>query len=857
MATSELDIFEPKPKERASRDKGDKREKGSNSSGSETSSLPRYPMSRLLVVLGLALGGAFVIASLASVDPADAASAMVFPMHAIPRNWCGPLGAQLAAEMLTVTGLGGFTLGLGMILLSLRVLQRRSPLNLIRASLGVLMLTAVTAAWAQRTAGVGRLNTVEGPGGQIGLLIHTTLQANVASVGACLVLAALTVLGLTIALEDLVPIAARGLWALLDKLMHLIAGRVAMVASALSQWAAARREAWQQRRAVRLAELAAEKEAAAQAAEEAAAKEEAPRILSVTPRVNSMAANAAVETTSSEAEETGEEEYEEYDEESLEYDEESEAVEAAAGTESPVVRHMQDDPLKKHLELGRVRPELAVPERSEYQLPDIELLEEVEPFEFSENDEQLIERAGLLEEAFKKFKMGVKVVEIHPGPVVTQYEIELEDGLQVQKVKARSEDLAISMRAQSVRIVAPIPGKNTIGVEVPNLKRAKVCMREVMQSTPLSAKMKLPLYLGKDVKGQTLVYDLAKMPHLLIAGRTGTGKSVCLNAMILSILMTRTPDEVKLLMIDPKMVELSLYNDIPHLMHPVVTDMKKAEALLAWAVDKMEQRYSLLAKVKERHIEGFNKLTRDQVLERLGSLTEEEYKAVPDKMPYIVIIADEMADLMMTAAKEVEAHIIRLAQKSRAVGIHLVLATQKPTVDVVTGLIKSNLPARIAFQVASKTDSRVVLDAMGAESLLGDGDMLFLYPGTSSIVRAQGTYVSDNEVTTIADFLASQGGPDFSQELIELKATSSEDREGAAAADSGDRDSRYEEAVEVVLREQRGSTSLLQRAMGIGYGRAARMIDDMYSDGIVGEYNGSQAREILYTWEEWQSRRAS
>jgi len=341
------------------------------------------------------------------------------------------------------------------------------------------------------------------------------------------------------------------------------------------------------------------------------------------------------------------------------------------------------------------------------------------------------------------------------------------------------------------------------------------------------------------------------MPHLLIAGRTGTGKSVCLNTLILSMLMTRSPEQVKMLMIDPKMVELSPYKRVPHLMHPVITDMKKAEAVLAWAVDKMEERYDLLAQVGVRHLDNYNKLGKEGVLKKLGiDADSEEAERIPESMPYIVIIADEMADMMMTSGKDVEGHIIRLAQKSRAVGIHLVLATQKPTVDVITGLIKSNLPARISFQVSSRTDSRVVLDEMGAERLLGNGDMLYLAPGTSHLTRSQGTYVCDEEINNIIEFFGDYE-PQYSTELAQLSVKSAD---GKAATDGPrTRDDMYEPAVEVVIREGRGSVSLLQRALGIGYGRGARLIDYMAEDGIVGEYNGSQAREVLYTWEQWQA----
>ena len=389
-----------------------------------------------------------------------------------------------------------------------------------------------------------------------------------------------------------------------------------------------------------------------------------------------------------------------------------------------------------------------------------------------------------------------------------------------------------------------------MGVEVPNNERQIVRLREVMEETNGKAqKMRIPIFLGKDVSGNPMVVDLTTLPHLLIAGRTGTGKSVCLNSIIVSMLMTRRPDEVRMLLIDPKMVELSPYKCLPHLMHPVVTDMRKAEAILAWAVEKMEERYHLLARAGVRHISVYNQLGEEELMERIQPEDDEQRRQIPTHMPYVVIVADELADLMMTAAKEVEQHIIRLAQKSRAVGIHLVLATQKPTVDVITGLIKSNLPARISFQVASRTDSRVVLDEMGADKLLGNGDLLFLWPGTSTLIRGQGTYLSDDEINRVIAAVATSE-PQFVKELVQLKLTPGRRRRRSRPLDS--RDELYEAAIDVVVREGRGSVSLLQRALGIGYGRAARLIDYMAEDGIVGPYNGSQAREILLTLEQWQ-----
>jgi S-DNA-T family DNA segregation ATPase FtsK/SpoIIIE len=486
------------------------------------------------------------------------------------------------------------------------------------------------------------------------------------------------------------------------------------------------------------------------------------------------------------------------------------------------------------------------------ELPPLTLLEDPQPFPYEKHEQRLRELSALLEKTFTDFALNVKVVGINTGPVVTQFEIALETGLRVQKVTRLADDLALNLKVPSVRIVAPIPGKNTVGIEVPNAIRATVCLKEVIRGYgDKLAKAKIPLFLGQDTEGKPLVHDLAEMPHLLIAGRTGTGKSVCMNAIILSILMTRRPDEVKMIMIDPKMLEMSEYGKIPHLMHPVVKDMKKAEAILSWAVDKMEERYDILSRARVRGIAGYNELSPAEIHRRLGvaELSDDERQRIPDRMPYIVIFVDEMNDLMMTMKKEVEGHIIRLAQKSRAAGIHLVVATQKPTVDVITGLIKSNLPARICFQVSSRSDSRVVLDEMGADKLLGKGDMLFLVPGTSTIVRAQGTYASDGEIARVVGHLECE--PCYAQELVQIGAGGGKEKGGSMMDRLRARDELYEQAIEVIVREGRGSVSLLQRALGIGYGRAARLVDFMAEDGIVGDYNGSQAREVLYTPEQW------
>jgi S-DNA-T family DNA segregation ATPase FtsK/SpoIIIE len=536
-------------------------------------------------------------------------------------------------------------------------------------------------------------------------------------------------------------------------------------------------------------------------------------------------------------------------------------VHPAKGEPSAPAQREPDDPVEhddiadtddapRILTINRTPEVPLADERSfaNYELPPLSLLEEPEPVSVNEHDQQLRQRAALLEQTFKDFALNVRVVGINAGPVITQFEVALETGMRVNKVTSLADDLALHLKVPSVRVVAPIPGKNTVGIEVPNENRAVVRLKEVILGAARRvAKTKVPLFLGKDSEGRPLVYDLTEIPHLLIAGTTGTGKSVCLNAIILSMLMTRRPDEIKLIMIDPKMTELTEYGKIPHLMHPVVKDVKKSEAILAWAVDKMEERYDLLSRARVRHISAYNELGLAEIHRRLTP-DEEEERRIPEKMPYIVIVVDELSDLMMQMKREVESHIIRLAQKSRAAGIHLVLATQKPTVDVITGLIKSNLPGRVCFKVASRSDSRVVLDEIGAEKLLGKGDMLFLQPGTSELLRAQGAYASDPEISRIIAHLECDE-PCYAAELVQLKPGGEAGSMEALKA----RDPLYEQAIEIVIREGRGSCSLLQRALGIGYGRAARLIDFMAEDGIVGAYNGSSAREVLMSLESWDA----
>jgi S-DNA-T family DNA segregation ATPase FtsK/SpoIIIE len=489
--------------------------------------------------------------------------------------------------------------------------------------------------------------------------------------------------------------------------------------------------------------------------------------------------------------------------------------------------------------------------RGGYTLPSIELLDPPPPPSAAQNPEQLKQIAQKIEETLQSFKIDGQVVEIQCGPVITQYEILLAPGIKVHRISNLANELAMALKARRIRIVAPVPGKNTVGIEVPNPQRAIVGLRELLQSDVYRAsRHEIPLLLGKDGAGHPVISDLTMMPHVLIAGATGSGKSVCLNASIITSLMTRSPEELKMILVDPKMVELSDFADIPHLLCPVVTDMKKAPAALAWLAGKMEERYEILSQAAVRNIVAFNKLGKKEILSRIeGKLTDIEIEKFPTFLPYIVLIVDELADLMMTGGKDAEAFIIRLAQKSRAVGIHVILATQRPSVDVITGLIKSNMPCRISFQVSSKVDSRTILDRNGAEALLGRGDMLFLPPGASDLRRVQSCFVSDREIRAVVDFVKSQAEAEFDQELQNEPG-------GAADEPPSERDQLYDEAVRIVLETQRGSATLLQRRLEVGYTRASRLIDMMAEEGILGPFKGSKAREVYYTLEEWESKKA-
>ncbi len=464
------------------------------------------------------------------------------------------------------------------------------------------------------------------------------------------------------------------------------------------------------------------------------------------------------------------------------------------------------------------------PVKGEFVRPPLSFLQEPPDTETEIDRQSYIENSKVLEQKLKDFGVAGKVVEICPGPVVTMYEFAPAPGVKINKVASLADDLALALKTHSVRIVAPIPGKAVIGIELANPTRQMVYLREILSSDVFQkGKGELLLALGQDIVGQPVVTDLARMPHLLIAGATGTGKSVGLNAMICSLLYKMGPDKLRLLMIDPKRIELSLYESIPHLIHPVVSEPKEATRALKWAVMEMERRYQLLEEAHARNLAGYNK-------------TAEE------PLPLLVVIIDELADLMMVSSKEVEASIARLAQMARAAGIHLLIATQRPSVDVLTGLIKANFPARLSFKVSSKVDSRTILDVMGAERLLGNGDMLFLPPGSSSLERIHGAFISESEIMKIVEFLKAQGEPDYDFSVVE---PSPEEIEAGTEGSKDFVDEKYDEAIEIVTSSGQASISGLQRRLRIGYNRAARMIEQMEKDGIVTPTDGMGRRQVI------------
>ena len=496
--------------------------------------------------------------------------------------------------------------------------------------------------------------------------------------------------------------------------------------------------------------------------------------------------------------------------------------------------------------MGAIVPENAMhPEQEEpaYQIPSLSLLKRSNNTGKSPEIQQELERnKRMLEETLKDFNVGVSMKDVQRGPSVTRYEVQPNAGVKVSKITGLSDDIALNLSAQSIRIEAPVPGKSVVGIEVPNRKKDVVKLRDILESDAFqNAKSQLAFAVGKDIAGNAIIGDIAKMPHLIIAGATGSGKSVCTNSIIMSILFHATPEQVRLILIDPKIVEFRVYEDIPHLLIPVVTDPKKAAGALNWAVQEMEHRYQTFADNGVRDLADYNKKIQSQ----------------PDgqTLPQIVIAIDELADLMMTASKEVEDAICRLAQKARAAGMHLIIATQRPTTDIITGLIKANIPSRIALSVMSQVDSRTILDTGGAEKLLGHGDMLYLPNGMPKPIRVQGCFVSTEEIEKTVAFVKQQAQAAYDDSALVGVEQNIPVLKGETASPDGNADPRLEEAIQAVVELGQASTSSLQRYLNVGYARAARMIDELEKMGIVGGYNGAKPRKVLMTKQQYEERK--
>ena len=747
----------------------------------------------------------FLAASLLTFTPADVADEVYGSDQSGVRNLCGPMGARIAFGLLRWFGLGAYVI---VILLAGWGLAFVFNCEITDAWLRVVGSVLLVVSFGSLTAlpGSGSLVSLPtGNGGFFGEFLAGHLRRSVSVAGGYLVLVPAVVVALILVNDRLV---VHGAW----RLVRLIGALIA------------RREGGLFRPAVSVV-TGGGTATAPDAVREPSAPE--PKRRRRKRKEDAPADEPAPKTDGEPADRRGEI-----------------PIRAARPPEKP-------KPAEKPA--PAFNADLDAP-GADYELPPAALLDEP-AYAFNDEAEQNIRaNAATLEKTLREFGIEIQVVACETGPVITLYEVELSPGTRVQKIFALANDISIALKAPPIRVVAPIPGKDTIGIEVPNQAKETVRLRELLECEQAQRRrFRIPLFLGKDAGGEPLIFDLTAMPHLLIAGRTGSGKSVCINAAILSVLFTKTPDEVKLLLVDPKMVELSAFKRIPHLISPVVTDMKKAAAVLQWAVMKMEERYDLLSRAGVRDIAGYNRLGADGLDERFAELPDQERGRIPNHLPYLVILVDELADLMLIAGKDVEHAVTRLAQKSRSVGIHIVLATQRPSADVITGLIKANLPSRIAFQVSSKLESRIIVDQNGAETLLGAGDMLFLGPSSADLTRAQGTFVDDAEIKRVVAHIKEGGGkPQFSSELMTVRT----DVETSSNRLKNYQDDMYEPAVRVVLEAQRGSVSLIQRRLGLGYGRAARLIDMMAEDGIVGDYQGSQARECLMALEAWEAAQA-
>lgn len=802
-----------------------------------------------------------VAAAMVSYHPADPpAHAFGVPNESI-HNWVGKAGALVAHKINLMVGPGAWVALAGtLVMLVLTGIGRTVNQPVIR-TVGLVVMTICTSALvgvAVPTAVHGFSASPQGAGGLLATLINDTLTARFATPGTMMILIVGFWVGAVLTADQFVLAAPKALGAQILKLTNVqmphmrvpqLAGRFPGISM---PWGRSEeetktkpsRKSGNARRRSKDAETAIDEDAGGLGATESFGLEDEPEY---------------------DEEEYEEDEYEEEEGEEEEYEEEEEEADApgAPGVYKQKKKNFSTEELRAKMQQLPInfapKPSTLKPppprevDLSGYEFPGMDILLEPET-DFTEEMERIVRDQALqLESALQQYRIEGEVVGIDSGPVITLFEVRLAPGTKVSRLSTIDSDLARALKAQNIRIVPNMAGKDTVGIEVPNLKKERVRLKELMSNPGAGYdKMKLPMFLGKDASGNPLVQDLSSMPHMLIAGTTGSGKSVCMNSIIMSFLFTKRPDELKLVLVDPKMVEMAMFKNIPHLMCPVVTEMSKAAAILEWAVTKMDERYELLAEAGVRDIGSYNELGWEEIKERMEPATEEEEARIPKKLPYMVFVIDELADLMMTN-KEVESSIVRIAQKARAVGIHLILATQRPQANVVTGLIKSNMPCRVAFKVASGMDSRIVLDQKGGELLLGQGDMLFLSPRSSKLTRSQGTLVDDGEVRKTVKFLKTIAQQNFEPSLVQIKTS------GSPGVDDGEemeRDPLFNQAVDIVIETQRGSVSLLQRRLTIGYSRSSRLIEQIYAAGLIGEYKGSQAREVTITAEEWQAMKA-
>ena len=772
-------------------------------------------------IVGVAFfAGALVwFVSLATYDAADAVWFFYPGGVTPPMNLVGQVGAFLAELSYQVLGLTAFMIPVQLVVLGWHAFWCRSVGGAYAKLLGLGVIVGCSAGLL--SLAVGRL--VESPrpidaGGYLGAVLTGLLAEYFNRIGSSIVI--LTALCLAVMLSTQYSLGQlfSAVWRGLDDLLQAVRGTVG------SWWT--RRQRARQRRDVVNKHLA--KTGSSSARTEILARSHAPERPRRTPR-KAIAEPRGSEPAPSAGDPAG----------NVALDSEPPPPPAPLPASAPPISS-PPEPLEP---VPSPTPDLSMQERrSRYNSPPISLLDSPRAMQ-TFDERQLMDRAHLLEEKCREFSVEGSVVQIHPGPVVTTFEFKPDAGVKYSRVTGLADDLCLAMQAESV-LIERIPGKSTVGMQIPNAERDQISLRELLQSEPYTqSSSKLTLALGKTIHGEPVVADLATMPHLLIAGATGTGKSVGLNAMLTSILYRATPDEVRLIMIDPKRLELGMYADIPHLLTPVVVDPKQANNALRWAVREMEERYKQLAAEGVRNIGQYNRNVRRQIEEGAAAGAARtggdggEGAEMPAPLPYVILAIDELADLMMVASKDVEESIARLAQMARAVGIHLILATQRPSVDVITGLIKANLPSRIAFRVSSKVDSRTIIDGNGAEQLLGKGDMLYLPPASSRCVRLHGPYISERETARLCSFLRKQGAPGYDESI-----TADEKAPEAAPVEHDD---LYDQAARIIVSSGQASISFLQRRLRIGFSRAARLVDMMEADGLVSAGTSGKPREVL------------